>query len=336
MSTTELKLAKGKTDGIRRVLRVPLVRPSQLVSSDAYYVQVDVGLRAAGGDCSPMMFLSDNRNAVGFALLSTLEDTTGVCLGREGEETFPNGLTQARIVGETTRGSNQSDPTTQGTGDGAVGGNSRKRRWEFGDSDDDSDDSVDSDDYSEDDSDDSKDSSDRINEDSADDSDDDSDDNSDDDSDDDSDYHSNDDRDDDSDYHSNDDSDDDSDDDSNDDRDDDSDDDSNDDSDEEDNRTSGIKGGTSPPQPAMAPSTGTITRVPAHATRLLFKPRNSSWGSCTVPQVAGATNAVMFTLPTNPQNGLFLDIYLGSEKQAIGLRYLFIRLVLEIGPVTTA
>ena len=311
-STTELKLAKGNTDGIRRVLRVPLVRPSQLVSSDAYYVQVDVGLRAAGGECSPMMFLSDNRNAVGFALLSTLEDTTEVCLGREGEETFPNGLTQARIVGETTRGSNQSDPTTQGTGDDAVDRNSRKRRWEFGDSDDDSDDSVDNDDYSEDDSDDnsddSKDSSDSINEDSADDSDDDSD------------YHSNDDSDDDSDYHSN----------------DDTDDDSDDDSDEEDNRTSSIEGGTSPPQPAMAPSAGSITRVPAHATRLLFKPRNSSWGSCSVPQVAGATNAVMFTLPTNPQNGLFLDIYLGSEKQAIGLRYLFIRLVLETGPVTTA
>lgn len=285
-STNELKLAKGNTNGIQRMLRIPLVRPSQLVASDAYYVQVDVGLRAASASNSPMLFLSDNRNAVGFVLPSTLDDTTAVCSGTEGEEIFPNGLTQARILGDTIIGSNQSEPTNGGSN----GGNSRRRRQvdsSDDDSDDDSDDSDDSDDDTDDDSDDGNDYSDDY-------------------SDDDSDIDS-----------------------------DDSDDDS-----EDGNRISGVKGGAPPPQPADVPtvlkfpSAHTDSRLPAHATTLLFKPRNS-WGSCSATQTAGATNAVMFSLPTNPQNGLFLDIYLGSQEQGIGLKYMLIRLVLETGSVAT-
>ena len=291
-SSNELKLAKGNTNGIQRILRIPLVRPSQLVASEAYYIQVDIGLRAASGNSSPMLFLSNNRNAVGFVLPSTMGDTTAVCSGTEGEETFPNGLTQARVFGGTITGSNQTDPGDEDSDGGS--GDSKRRRRQAGDSDDDSDDSDDNDD----DSDDSDDSNDDSNEDSDDDIDDDSDD-SDDDSDD------------------------------------------SDDSEDDDTRISEIEGRTPTPQLASesnTPSVPTVSTVhgntglAAHVTRMLFKPRNS-WGSCTATKTTGATNVVMFTLPTNPQNGLFLDIYLGSQEQGIGLKFILIKLALERSPI---
>ena len=305
-SSTELKLEKDSTKGIQRLLRIPLVRPSQLLASRTYYVQVQIGLRAASASSRPMLYLSDNHNAVGFVLPSSLQDTTAVCCGTEGSEAFPNGLTQARKVGETTtegpiksfgsrNNTNNNDLSSSGGGDDDDVNDDRRRR-DTGDKDNinDDDDSIiggaDDGDVG------TLGNVSRERRDDSDDSDSDSDDS-------DSDNSEN-------------------------------------NSDESDGENdANIEGVTPFPQKATSDDSGTPSAptnpsntAQSYTTRLLFKPRNS-WGSCTAVQTTGATGTVMFSLPINPDNGLFLDMYLDSQEQQISITYMLITLVLETNPI---
>ena len=312
ISSTELKLKKGSTKGIHRLLRIPLVRPSQLLASRTYYVQVQIGLRAASASSRPMLYLSDNHNAVGFVLPSSLHDTTAVCCGTEGNEAFPNGLTQARRVGETTtegtiksfgscNNTNNNDLSSNGGDDDDVNDDRRRRHTDDKDNINDDDDSIIG----------GADDGDvgtlgnvgRKRRDDSDDSDSDDSDSDGDDSDSDSD-------------------------------------DSDNNSDESDGENdANIEGVTPFPQKATSDDSGTPSAptnpsntAQSYTTRLLFKPRNS-WGSCTAVQTTGATGTVMFSLPINPDNGLFLDMYLDSQEQQISVTYMLITLVLETNPI---
>ena len=86
-----------RTSRIIRVLRIPVIPPSQIRADESYYVQLQVKLGEGDSrdDSELLFFLSDNNNAIGIILRdmgSVNDDKNNFCYGVEGDDEFPNGI----------------------------------------------------------------------------------------------------------------------------------------------------------------------------------------------------------------------------------------------------
>nr|WNS50081.1 uncharacterized protein 18 [Halisarca dujardinii] len=114
--TTRLEITKSGTQGLQRVLRIPILPPSQLTPSQPYYVQVSAGLDQSRTSqaFSTMFSLSDGSHVTGFVLPGTEDRSARVlCYGMEADEDSPAGLdrplSRYRLINRTPSDDDDDD-----------------------------------------------------------------------------------------------------------------------------------------------------------------------------------------------------------------------------------
>ena len=95
---TVLKLRKGMTEGVQRVIRIPLLRPYFVHSKQEVCVKVEATLgKPSTADADIIFFLSDNQNSIGFAVPDGNELSSPICYGVDSEDNPPHGITHERF-----------------------------------------------------------------------------------------------------------------------------------------------------------------------------------------------------------------------------------------------
>jgi hypothetical protein len=89
-----LQIDRDITKGVQRLLRIPLLPPSQLPPTQSYYVQTTAttDLYRSSLNADIAYFLSDGTNVIGFVIPSLQYNTTALCFGIEAAEISPSGL----------------------------------------------------------------------------------------------------------------------------------------------------------------------------------------------------------------------------------------------------
>ena len=94
---TVLRIAqRSANNDLTRILRIPLLPPSQIQSSDPYHIEIEAGLSLQGGSEKEIVFfLSDNRKVIGIIVRdeeSVITENVHICYGVEGDDVWPAGV----------------------------------------------------------------------------------------------------------------------------------------------------------------------------------------------------------------------------------------------------